>query len=227
MKQAPSRGGEGRVGPLVRELLLEFRDLPVSALGVVIVLVAVDHVLLLLLGRRPSRRQAGYARKGYPYQIRIRLWHPLQGRADGLHQKRLPRIGIREYRHRTRGVHQWHAGRVVLVVLGRFVEFERLQRQPQGVREARDRLLVMQVDDFTTKSNALEEEHFRDKIRLGSCRDSVRVVKTFRTRIAEVRARNKKPPVAYERILKQASERSLSELAVALDSTPDDVRMIE
>ena len=85
---------------------------------------------------------------------------------------------------------------------------------------------TMQVDDFTNKSNALEEEHFRDEIRLGSCLDSVRVVKTFRTRIAEVKARNKKPPVAYERILKQASERSLSELAVALDSTPDDVRVL-
>ncbi len=85
---------------------------------------------------------------------------------------------------------------------------------------------TMQVDEFTNKSTALEEEHFRDEIRLGSCRDSVRVVKTFRTRIAEVKARNKKPPVAYERILKQASERSLSELAVALDSTPDDVRVL-
>ena len=85
---------------------------------------------------------------------------------------------------------------------------------------------TMQVDEFTNKSNALEEEHFRDEIRLGSCLDSVRVVKTFRTRIAEVKARNKKPPVAYERILKQASERSLSELAVALDSTPDDVRVL-
>ena len=85
---------------------------------------------------------------------------------------------------------------------------------------------TLPVDDFTNKSNALEEEHFRDEIRLGSCRDSVRVVKTFRTRIAEVKARNKKPPVAYERILKQASERSLSELAVALDSTPDDVRVL-
>ena len=85
---------------------------------------------------------------------------------------------------------------------------------------------TMQVDEFTNKSNALEEEHFRDEIRLGSCRDSVRVVKTFRTRIAEVKARNKKPPVAYERSLKQASERSLSELAVALDSTPDDVRVL-
>lgn len=49
------------------------------------------------------------------------------------------------------------------------------------------------------------------------------VVKTFRERIAEVRARNKKPPVAYERILKQASQRSLAELAVALDVSTDDV----
>jgi CarD family transcriptional regulator len=32
--------------------------------------------------------------------------------------------------------------------------------------------------------------------------------------------------VVYERILKQASERSLAELAVALESTPDDVRAL-
>ena len=49
------------------------------------------------------------------------------------------------------------------------------------------------------------------------------VVKTFRERIAEVRARNKKPPVAYERILKQARDRSLAELSVALDMSPEDV----
>lgn len=84
----------------------------------------------------------------------------------------------------------------------------------------------MDVDGFTERSAALEEEHFRNKIRRGTCRDSVRVVKTFRRRIAEVRSRNKKPPVAYERILKQASERSLSELAIALDVTPDDVRIL-
>lgn len=81
-------------------------------------------------------------------------------------------------------------------------------------------------DDYTERSAALEEEHFKNTIRRGTCRDSVRVVKTFRKRIAEVRSRNKKPPVAYERILKQASERSLSELAIALDVSPDDVRLL-
>lgn len=83
----------------------------------------------------------------------------------------------------------------------------------------------MDVDNFTERSTALEEEHFKKTIRRGTCHDSVRVVKTFRHRIAEVRSRNKKPPVAYERILKQASERSLCELAVALGITTDDVRM--
>lgn len=84
----------------------------------------------------------------------------------------------------------------------------------------------MDVDTFTERSAALEEEHFKKKIRTGTCRDSVCVVKTFRRRIAEVRARNKKPPVVYERILKQARERSLAELAVALEITADDVRAI-
>lgn len=82
----------------------------------------------------------------------------------------------------------------------------------------------MDIDPHKERSIALEEEHFKKQIRNGSCRDSVRVVKTFRRRIAEVRSRNKKPPVVYERILKQASERSLSELAIALGITPEDVR---
>lgn len=81
----------------------------------------------------------------------------------------------------------------------------------------------MDCEEYAGRSNALEEEHFKDEIRRGTCRDSVRIVKTFRHRIAEVKARNKKPPVVYERILKKASERSLQELAVALDSTPDNV----
>ena len=79
---------------------------------------------------------------------------------------------------------------------------------------------------FTERSLALEEQHFKNQIRRGTCRDSVRIVKTFQQRIADVRARNKRPPVVYERILKQASERSLSELAVALGITPDEVRML-
>ena len=84
----------------------------------------------------------------------------------------------------------------------------------------------MDTDSFTERSLALEEEHFKNTIRRGTCRDSIRIVKTFRARIAEVRSRNKKPPVAYERILKQASERSLSELAVALGTTQEDVRAL-
>ena len=86
-----------------------------------------------------------------------------------------------------------------------------------------DEYPTMTVEDFSCKSNALEEQHFKDEMRHGTCRDSVRIVKTFRVRIDQMRARNKKPPVAYERILKEASERSLLELAVALDATTEDV----
>ena len=82
----------------------------------------------------------------------------------------------------------------------------------------------LELDTFTAKSNALEEEHFRNEIRQGTCPDTVRIVKTFRAHIAQIRANNKKPPVAYERILKHATERSLTELSVALDTTVDDVR---
>jgi len=85
---------------------------------------------------------------------------------------------------------------------------------------------ALEIDTFSAKSNSLEEEHFKTEIREGSCLDSVRIVKTFRARIAEVKANNKKPPVAYERILKQASERSLTELAVALETTKEDVKAL-
>lgn len=85
---------------------------------------------------------------------------------------------------------------------------------------------AIEVDTFSAKSNSLEEEHFRAEIRQGSCLDSVRIAKTFRSRIAAAHANNKKPPVAYERILKHASERSLIELAVALETTPEDVKAI-
>lgn len=83
---------------------------------------------------------------------------------------------------------------------------------------------AIEVDTFSAKSSSLEEEHFKAEIRQGSCLDTVRIAKTFRARIAKVRANNKKPPVAYERILKQATERSLSELAIALGTTSEDVK---
>lgn len=84
----------------------------------------------------------------------------------------------------------------------------------------------MVLEDFSCNSSALEEEHYKNEMRRGTCRDSVRIAKTFRKRIDDVRACNKKPPVVYERILKQARERSLAELAVALDVTPDDVSVM-
>lgn len=84
----------------------------------------------------------------------------------------------------------------------------------------------IEPDDYTDRSAALEEVHFKDQIKHGTLLDSVRVAKTFRSRIAEVKARNKKPPVAYERILKEAQDRSLVELAVALDSSPEDVEQL-
>lgn len=84
----------------------------------------------------------------------------------------------------------------------------------------------MAPDTHEERSNALEEQYFKDEMRKGDCRDSVRIVKTFRMRIDSMKANNKKPPVAYERILKKASERSLVELAVALDKTPEDVAIL-
>ena len=86
--------------------------------------------------------------------------------------------------------------------------------------------MSMEPESFQARNNSLEEEHYRNEMRQGSCLDSVRIAKTFQLRIEELSSRNKKPPVAYERILKQARERSLLELAVALDSTPEDVELL-
>ena len=85
-----------------------------------------------------------------------------------------------------------------------------------------DEVPTIEVERFEARNNSLEEEHYRTEMRQGSCRDSIRIAKTFRIRIDELSARNKKPPVAYERILKEARERCSSELAVALGCTPDD-----
>lgn len=82
------------------------------------------------------------------------------------------------------------------------------------------------LEELSSRSNALEEERFKTVLRRGSCRDAVRIAKTFRTRIEQVRASNKRPPVAYERIFKQASERSLQELAVAMGVSEDDVAQL-
>ena len=50
------------------------------------------------------------------------------------------------------------------------------------------------------------------------------IAKTFRARITHARGQNKRPPVSHERIFKMASMRSLYELAVALDTSTDDIQ---
>ena len=93
-------------------------------------------------------------------------------------------------------------------------------------RQIIDDYPTIEVERFQARNNSLEEEHYRTEMRQGTCRDSVRIVKTFRARIDELATLNKKPPVAYERILKEARERSSVELAVALGCTPEDVVML-
>lgn len=90
-------------------------------------------------------------------------------------------------------------------------------------QELVDEYTDLSIDDYRSASIALEEQYYRDKIRRGTCLDSVRTVKTFRHRIDEAKASNKRPPVVYERILKQAIERSLEELSIALDMSKDDI----
>ena len=89
-----------------------------------------------------------------------------------------------------------------------------------------DEYPAMEPETHTERSNALEEQYYKEEIRNGDCRDSVRIVKTFRERIDEVKSRNKKPPVAFDRILKLATARSLQELSVALDMTQEDVQAL-
>ena len=98
------------------------------------------------------------------------------------------------------------------------VSSESRLRPVLSAEEARaiiDEYPTMEVESYSEHSGTLEEQHFKDEIRRGSCQDSVRIVKTFRERIDEVKARNKKPPVAFDQ-----------ELSVALDTTPEDVQAL-
>jgi len=151
------------------------------------------------------------------YSIGDYIVHPGQGvcRVEGLVEEpqaayQLLPVGSRHPLHIRFPVSNAHKLRPVL--------------SHQEAMELIDEYPTMQVDSYTDRSNALEEEHFKQEIRQGTCRDSMRIVKTFRMRIAETKARNKKPPVAYERILKQASQRSLEELSIALEMPVDEVK---
>lgn len=105
-------------------------------------------------------------------------------------------------------------------------EEERLR--PVLSREEAEQLIAsydeIEIDTQVMGSPALEEERYRDEMRRGNCEDAVRIVKTIRARIAEAQANKRKPPVAFERVLKQATQRSFTELSVALDCTTEDVQ---
>ena len=81
----------------------------------------------------------------------------------------------------------------------------------------------LEVDERSAGSPAAEEERFRDELRRGTCEDAICIIKTIRARIAAAQANKRKAPVAFERVLKHATQRAYVELSIALDCTIDDV----
>lgn len=73
---------------------------------------------------------------------------------------------------------------------------------------------------------SLEESHFRHVIREGSCKDSISIAKTFRSRINTARSLSKKPPISYERIFRMASNRGLYELITALNCSVEEIQNV-
>lgn len=77
-------------------------------------------------------------------------------------------------------------------------------------------------DSFSDRNSGLEEKHFKQRLKLG-IPESLRVTKTMLERIAAAEACSKKPSSYLARVLRDARERSLEELACALDTTPEEV----
>lgn len=80
----------------------------------------------------------------------------------------------------------------------------------------------LECDDFTDRNSGLEEKHFKARLKLG-IPESLRVAKTMLARIEQAEASSKKPSSYLARVLRDARDRSLEELACALDTTPEDV----
>lgn len=85
------------------------------------------------------------------------------------------------------------------------------------------RYAELPIDETTTGSPAAEEERFRDELRRGTCEDAICIIKTVRGRIASAQASKRKAPVAFERVLKLATQRAYIEMSIALDCSVDDV----
>ena len=153
------------------------------------------------------------------YQVGEFIVHPVQGGRKVEDVSEGP-----DATYKLLPVGQRHAMHISFPVSG-----ESRLRPVLSAEEARkviDSYPELPLDDFTERNNSLEEQHFKKEIRNGSCADTVRVAKTFISRIAAIEARNKKAPVAYERILKQARERALIELSCALSCTVEDVEAL-
>lgn len=80
----------------------------------------------------------------------------------------------------------------------------------------------LECDNFSDRNSGLEEKHFKQRLKLG-IPESLRVTKTMLARIAAAEAVNKKPSSYLARVLRDARERSLEELACALETTPEEV----
>lgn len=87
---------------------------------------------------------------------------------------------------------------------------------------------TMANDAFDDPKSWAVEEHYKDGLRHGDCRDALRIAKTMHDRMECERARGKRPKACYERIYKEARQRALVELGVALGASCDEVdSMIE
>ena len=90
--------------------------------------------------------------------------------------------------------------------------------------ELLDNYSEIEVDPFTERNSSLEESHFKQLLKQGAP-ETVRVAKTMRSRIANAEDHGKKPSSYYSRILKEAHQRAVEELSVAIGCSEDDLEL--
>lgn len=88
-----------------------------------------------------------------------------------------------------------------------------------GAKEARaliDGAAELDDDTFDSQQGWTLQEHFTEVLHTGDCREVQRVVKTMYDRMARAQATGRKPRACYATIFKDARQRLLGELSVAL-----------
>lgn len=71
-------------------------------------------------------------------------------------------------------------------------------------------------DTFDSQQGWTLQEHFTEVLHAGDCREVLRVVKTMHDRMADAQVAGRKPRACYAAIFKDARQRLLGELSVAL-----------